>query len=70
MLPSSLVYPAEPVEPVEPPPSPVYPVAPVEQENPRQFEEWQVKRYNEMFNSRSLSKEDVVFLVGILKECT
>ena len=52
------------------PSSPVEPVESVEQENPRQFEEWQVKRYNEMCNSRSLSKEDVVFLIGILKECT
>lgn len=67
MLPSSLVY---PVEPVEPPPSPVYePVQPVQPVD-RQFEEWQVKRYNQMYDSRSLTKGDVVFLVGILKECT
>jgi hypothetical protein len=52
------------------PSSPVEPVESVEQENPRQFEEWQVKRYNEIFDRRSFSKEDVVFLVGILKGCT
>tara|TARA_B110000046_G_scaffold84533_2_gene92636 strand:+ start:77 stop:1690 length:1614 start_codon:yes stop_codon:yes gene_type:complete len=39
-------------------------------QNPPQFEEWQVKHYNEIFDRRFLSKEDVVFLVGILKECT
>jgi hypothetical protein len=39
-------------------------------QNPPQFEEWQVKYYNEIFDRRSLSKQDIVFLVGILKECT